>query len=90
MYAAGNKCPHPAAAVAQKLRAAYKLSAHPEVQALTFRAPSPPKRPGDTLLIAAIFQGQEPKALCGTFNDLLKTVMPLAMALRGPGAQVSA
>ncbi len=30
-----------------------------------------PKRPGDTLLIAAIFQGQELKALCGTFNDLL-------------------
>lgn len=30
-----------------------------------------PKRPGDTLLIATIFQGQELKALCGTFNDLL-------------------
>lgn len=29
-----------------------------------------PKRPGDTLLIATILQGQELKALCGTFNDL--------------------
>ena len=40
-----------------------------------------PKRPGDSLLIATIFQGQELKALCGTFNDLLQTVMLLAMAL---------
>ncbi|KAF0035190.1 hypothetical protein F2P81_012948 [Scophthalmus maximus] len=35
----------------------------------------------DTLLIGAIFRGQDLKALRGTFNDLLRTVMPLATAL---------
>lgn len=52
--------------------------------------PRLPERPGDTLLIVTIFQGQELKALWGALNDLPQTVMLLAMALRGPDARVSA
>lgn len=67
--ACSSKCPH-SAAVPQKSREeevfhwSRSSGSHIQISLL-------PKRPGDTLLIATIFQGQELKALCGTFNGLL-------------------
>lgn len=66
-----NKCRHPAAVAwisrEEKLFIPPSRSSGSHIQISLL-----PKRPSDTLLIAAIFQGQDLKALCGTFNDLCR------------------